>query len=97
MTASNQDDLRELEGAVERALAELARLRARAGEAERRCADLEELLTRFQVGDENPVAMKERLTRLEAENHDLHERIGRGREAVERLLGRIRFLEDQKP
>jgi hypothetical protein len=41
--------------------------------------------------------MKARLNRLEAENRDLHERIARGREAVERLIARIRFLENQQP
>ena len=86
-----------LEAAVESALGELDRLRRQVGEADRRCAELESLLGSFQVGDENPAAMKARLTRLEVENRDLHERMGRGRDAVERLLVRIRFLEDQQP
>ena len=91
------DDFRELEDAVERAVGELARLRGEAEESERRRGELETLLEVFRVGDENPADMKARLNRLEAENRDLHERIGRGREAVERLLARIRFLEDQQP
>ncbi len=37
-----------------------------------------------------------RLKRLEDENFDLRERIERGREGVERLLARVRFLENQR-
>jgi len=94
MTAD--ETFKELEGAVAGAIEEIERLRRRAEEADRRCAELETLLGSFQVGDENPAAMKARLGRLETENRDLHERIERGREAVERLLARIRFLEDQE-
>lgn len=97
MSARGEDGLRELDAAVGRALEEIEQLRRRADEAERRSAELELLLAGFQVGDENPAAMKSRLNRLEAENRDLHDRIARGRETVERLIARIRFLEDQKP
>jgi hypothetical protein len=85
----------DLDGAVSRALGELERLRRASDESQRRCGELETLLETFRVGDESPADMKARLVRLEAENRDLSERIGRGREAVERLLARIRFLEDQ--
>ena len=87
----------DLEGTVQRALAELERLRGAAEASERRCGELETLLETFRVGDESPADMRARLVRAEAENRDLHERIGRGREAVERLLARIRFLENQQP
>ena len=97
MSARPENGVRELEAAVERALAALDRLRDRAERAERRSAELEHLLGAFQSGDENPAAMKSRLNRLEAENRELHERLDRGREGVERLLARIRFLEDQQP
>lgn len=92
----NEQSFEGLETAVARALEEIERLRRSAADSDRRCAELEALLGSFQVGDENPVAMKTRLTRLEAENRDLHQRIGRGRETVERLLARMRFLEDQQ-
>jgi len=94
MLAAGFDDL---DGSVERALAELIRLRHAARASELRCGELETLLETFRVGDESPADMKQRLVRLEAENRDLHERITRGREAVERLLARIRFLENQQP
>jgi chromosome segregation ATPase len=96
MSAKNADSLADLESAVGRALAEIERLREQAAESERRCGELETLLVSFRVGDENPADMKARLNRLEAENRDLYDRIGRGRESVERLLARIRFLEDQQ-
>ena len=96
MTRSDEG-FRDLEGAVSRALAEMDRLRQEAEASQRRCGELETLLGNFRVGDENPADMKTKLNRLEAENRDLHERILRGREAVERLLARICFLEDQQP
>jgi chromosome segregation ATPase len=97
MTMKNEDTFKELDGVVARALDELAELRRQADESQLRCGELETLLDSFRSGDENPADMKARLNRLEAENRDLHERIGRGREAVERLIARIRFLENQKP
>jgi predicted nuclease with TOPRIM domain len=97
MTMKNDDTFKDLDGAVARALDELEQLRRRADESQLRCGELETLLDSFRTGDENPADMKARLNRLEAENRDLHERIARGREAVERLIARIRFLENQQP
>ena len=94
---SSDEVLGDLERVVGLALEELEGLRGRAAEADHRCAELETLLSSFRVGEEDPVAMKARLTRIEAENRDLKERIEQGREGVERLLARIRFLEDQQP
>ena len=37
-----------------------------------------------------------RLKALESENEDLHARLEQGREGVERVLARIRFLEEQR-
>ncbi|MDE2772349.1 MAG: hypothetical protein OXI46_01385 [Gemmatimonadota bacterium] len=94
---SGDQALEELERMVDLALEELDRLRRRAAEADRRCAELEALLSSFRVGEEDPVATKARLTRLEAESQEMKARIEQGREGVERLLSRIRFLEDQQP
>ena len=85
-----------LEAAVNRAVEELKQLRRRAAEAAQRSTDLEELLHTFQSGAESPERMKEKMERLEAENRDLRARIVQGRDAVERLIARIQFLEDQK-
>jgi chromosome segregation ATPase len=97
MTMKNEEAFKDLEGAVTRALGELEQLRRQADESQLRSGELETLLDSFRAGDESPADMKARLNRLEAENRDLHERIARGREAVERLIARIRFLENQQP
>lgn len=94
--AGDRQALARLESAVTRILEETARLRSRAREGEAQVAELEALLRRFESGDDDPAALQRRATRLEAENHDLRSRIRKGREGVERLLSRIRFLEDQK-
>ena len=85
-----------LEKAVTRALDELGRMRERAAQAERRNADLAALLESFGSGEQTAEKMQARLTLLEAENQDLHGRIERGRETVERLIARVGFLENQK-
>ena len=97
MSTKHEQSLRDLEEAVARALAELDRLRGELDESQQRAGELETLLGSFRVGDDNPADMKARLNRLEAENRELYERIARGREGVERLLARIRFLEIQQP
>ena len=94
---SGDEALGELERMVDLALEGLERLRRRVAEADRRCAELETLLSSFRVGEEDPVATKARLTRLEAESQEMKARIEQGREGVERVLSRIRFLEDQQP
>jgi hypothetical protein len=40
--------------------------------------------------------MHVRLRELENENLELRDRLGRGRDTVERLVARLRFLEDQR-
>lgn len=94
--ATDRQALARLESSVTRILEEAARLRSRSREAEARVRDLEALLRRFTKGEEDPAMLQGRLTRLEAQNDDLTTRIQGGRECVERLLSRIRFLEDQR-
>lgn len=79
-----------------RTLEELERLRGELAGSETRRAELNDLLQGFQEGGRDPVEMAGRLGTLEKENADLRERVARGREGVERLLARIRFLEDQR-
>lgn len=93
---SERQGLPALESAVSRTVGELRELRRRVAEGARRSADLEALLAGFQSGAETPDRMRLRLERLEEENRDLRARIAQGRESVERLLARIRFLENQK-
>jgi predicted RNase H-like nuclease (RuvC/YqgF family) len=94
--ATDRQALARLESSVTRILEETARLRSRGREAEDRVKDLEALLRRFTKGEVDPASLQSRLVHLESENRDLRERIQEGRAGVERLLSRIRFLEDQR-
>ncbi|TVP57029.1 MAG: hypothetical protein EA351_06795 [Gemmatimonadales bacterium] len=87
--------LSEVEGAVGRLLEEMDRLRQRTLRAETRVRDVEALLRRFTRGDDDPAQLQKRATELQAENEEMRGRIEEGRESVERLLARIRFLEEQ--
>lgn len=62
----------------------------------RRIAELEAMLGQLRDGSLNPVAQQDRLHALEGENADLHRRIREGREGVDRLLAKLRFLEEQQ-
>ncbi len=85
-----------LEEAVDRALAELHTARRASQEAEARAERSEHLLRQLVDGRQDPAALADRVAHLEAENEDLRDRIGRGREAVDRILAGIRFLEDRR-
>ena len=85
-----------LEAQVGRVLELLQSTRSRAVEAEARRAEVEELLRRFTGDEAEAGRLLTRLKSLEAENADLRGRLGAGREGVERLLARIRFLENQR-
>jgi predicted nuclease with TOPRIM domain len=64
--------------------------------AEERSEELEELLRRFTGHEVEPAQILARLRKLEEENADLRTRLEQGREGVERLLAKIRFLENQR-
>lgn len=82
--------------AVERSLQRVTRLRQRAESAESRRDEVEALLAKMADGTANPADMQTRLQMLEKENADLHRRIEEGRQGVDRLLAKIRFLEEQR-
>jgi predicted nuclease with TOPRIM domain len=84
-----------LEGAVKQALGRLNELTTRADAAEGRSAELSELVQRFTGDEAEAGRMLTRLKRLEDENVDLRQRLERGRAGVERMIARIRFLENQ--
>lgn len=88
--------LRELERLVGQALERLEALRLRAEAAESKSAEFEELVRRFTGDDEAAGRLLTRLERLEKENADLRDRLSRGRDGVDRILARIRFLEEQR-
>jgi len=87
--------LDELEGMVDSAVAEVKRLRSRTEEFQAENAEMTEILRRFTEDEESPTRLLSRLETLERENADLRDRVNRGREAVKRLLARIRFMEEQ--
>ena len=88
--------LAELENAVDTVLERLAEVTARAEEGEASSAEFEELVKRF-TGDEGEAGrLLSRLKHLEQENEDLHSRLETGRAGIDKLLAKIRFLEEQR-
>lgn len=85
-----------LDGAVGRLLAELTATRGRVAEAEAQSAELQELLRRFTGDEEEAGRLLSRLRDLEGENSELRDRLERGRQGVDRLLARLKFLEEQR-
>lgn len=90
---AEREALSKLEAGVGRLLAEVGHLRSRLRRTEARVRDLEALLMRFTKGDTDPAELRDTIVRLEGENQELKARIRDGREQVERLLSRVRFLE----
>ena len=88
--------LTELESAVGGLLDRLAHVRTRAEEAEGKSEELEELVRRFTGDGAEAGRMLTRLRGLEEENQDLRGRLKKGRAGVDKLLAKIRFLEEQK-
>lgn len=93
---AEREGFAELEDAVGTLLTQMDKLRKRAAKAEGRLQEAEALLRGFKKGKDDPARLQRRLSDLERENRKLRDRIDEGREGVERLLGRIRFLEEQK-
>lgn len=89
-------EMETLEAAVDRAVAELRAARKRASEAEARADRGDELLREFVDGKQDPAALSRKVAELEAENEALRSRIRQGRQGVDQILARIRFLEDRR-
>ena len=94
--ARERQPLDDLEGAIGDMLDRLSWMNDRMALAEERTEELEELLKRFTGREVEPAQMVSRLRDLEEENADLRSRVEKGREGVERLLAKIRFLENQQ-
>ena len=84
-----------LESAVRRLIRQSAELRAELRTARQRNQELMELLAPIAEGEAGPESMIERLRAAEDGRRELEGRLERGREVVERMMARIRFLEDQ--
>jgi predicted nuclease with TOPRIM domain len=90
-----QESFKTLEGVVGEALERLAAMTERAESAERKSAELNELMGRLTGRPEAAGEVLTRLKLLEEENADLRKRLERGRDGVEQMLKKIRFLEDR--
>lgn len=86
----------ELEKAVGSVLQELSRAKARAAEAEARSAEFESIVKRFTGEGADAGKILARLADLESENEDLRSRIDAGREGVDRILAKVKYLEGQR-
>ena len=85
-----------LERAVGHTLDRLASLNDRVAQAEGKGVELEELLRQFTGHEVEPGQIVTRLRILEEENTELRSRVDEARAGIERLLAKIRFLEDQQ-
>ena len=93
---SDRTALTELEGAVSGLLDRLAAVSARAEDAEGKSEELEELVKRFTGDGVEAGRMLSRLKGLEEENQDLRSRLETGRDGVDKVLAKIKFLEEQR-
>lgn len=85
-----------LERAVGQALERLELMRKQVRAAETRSAELDEVVRRFTGDEAEAGRILTRLRHLEAENADLKGRLADGRAGIDRLLSKIRFLENQQ-
>jgi len=90
------DSLKRLDKAVGRLIAALDKERARAKEASGRVKELEKLLKRFEKKGVDPAALSGTVDTLRKENKVLRSKMNKGRESAERLLARVRFLEEKQ-
>jgi hypothetical protein len=86
---------RRLEDAVKRMAADRGAWRERALAAEERIGELESALRDVSAGQLDPVALAARSRTLEEENRALAERVARAREAVERIVTRLQFTQEE--
>ena len=86
----------ELERIVDAALRHLGEVTRRAEMAEDRNAEFEALIKRF-AGDEGDAGqVLHRLAELEEDNENMRSRLEAGQVSVDKLIAKIRFMEEQK-
>ena len=91
-----RESLGRLEEVVGRLIEDRRRLDEHVQQTDARVRDLEGLLRRFTKGETDPASLQAKIARLEAENEALRERMRQGREGVDRLLSRVRFLDERR-
>jgi hypothetical protein len=89
-------ELEPLEQSVRRLLEAHDAWRRRAELAEARVVELERAVQDVSTGRVDPVALAESASRLEKENVALRARIDAAHEAVQRMLGRLHFVEEER-
>ena len=86
----------ELERIADAALRHLGEATRRAEMAEDRNAEFEALIKRF-AGDEGDAGqVLHRLAELEEDNENMRSRLEAGQVSVDKLIAKIRFMEEQK-
>ena len=86
----------ELERIVDAALRHLGEVTRRAEMAEDRNVEFEALIKRF-AGDEGDAGqVLHRLAELEEDNENMRSRLEAGQVSVDKLIAKIRFMEEQK-
>jgi len=85
-----------LEGAVKEAAGHLRDLTRRVEEAEALGTKLREQVGRIGGDPSEAGRLLSKLGRLDQENEDLRARLEEGRAAVERVLAKVRFLEERR-
>jgi predicted RNase H-like nuclease (RuvC/YqgF family) len=85
-----------LERAVGQALDTLSEMSERLEAAEAKSDELGEVVKTFTGDHSEADRILSRLKLLEEENSDLKGRLAEGRSGIERLLAKIRFLENQQ-
>ena len=84
-----------LKNAVNAVLKQVKRLKGEVVRMHTEGEALEGLLKGVTSGEEGPREMLERLEILEEENRDLRSRLDQGRAGVDRLLARVKLLEEK--
>jgi len=84
-----------LETAVTAALDQVEQLRSEADRMHTQGEALEGLLKGVTSGKDGPREMIEKLKILEEEKRDLRSRLDEGRAGVDRILARVKFLEEK--
>jgi predicted RNase H-like nuclease (RuvC/YqgF family) len=87
--------LERLGAGVDRLLRSHAELRTRLNQTEARVREVEGMLGRLGRGEVDVAGLSAEVEQLSAENAALRARMDEGREAVDRLLSRVRYLEEQ--
>ena len=93
--AADKASFKRLEGAVGQLFDKLSEARRRTRAAEAKTVELAELVRRFTGNEAEAGELMNRLKGLETENVELRGRLEAARAGVDRMIARIKFLENQ--